>query len=573
MITVVRSIANLSPNDYSNRLVVVENGGGVFVSTGSAWIPLLTGSMADLTDKLDQIITALGNLNIQTTQQAVLTELINQGLTLDTIAANGGSGNLAKSAFGELLVTSPVAAYQIAFIHNKTPNGIIETTGTGGSIVYQDQLAQLSTGVSGGGFATIRSKRRMVYRPGEGISAKITAIFDTGAVVNSIQLAGFGHAEGGFFFGYDGDTFGVDRQKGGRIEIRTFQITTASTTAENVTVTLNGIAYSVPVTNSGSVNTTAAEIANFTYSSGADSWNVSQCGDYIYFAHFGTGVKAGAYSFTATTAVASINQDQAGAANVHEWTPQASWNGDELGFTLDPAKGNVYKIQLGYLGFAGINFFIKSPETGEFIKVHTIKYENNNTLPNIQDPTMQGLLAIASLGSTTDITIKSGSMEGETEGEIIILGQPNGTAITKTALATGSAWLNLVTIKVLNVYGDTNNKKINRGQIELEEASCVVIASKATEFAIFKNATITPTSGVIEYQAISNSMACKYEGSATITGGIPIIETGIKDSFFSDLKAKKEFGQANDTYTLAFRQIPSGGSPDATASLNWKEDI
>lgn len=573
----MRSLATISlklPSEVNRGLIYAEDTDKIYVNTGTEFREITSGDMSETTDLLQSILDAITGKSTEAKQDDQITNEGTMISLLGSIGTNTLDSIPPTTAFGELLVSEPTPVFQLHFVQNQALQTFVESQGNGGSITYDNQLVSLSSGTGIGGYGTLRSKRFLRYRSGQGIRVLFTALFDTAnAVANSIQLAGMGHAEGGVYFGYDGTNFGINRHSAGRQEIQVFEITTASTTAENVTVTLNGVGYSVPVTNSGSVNTTATEISAGTYTSGFDSWQALACDQYVVFVHLGTGVKGGAYSLTATTAIATITQNQAGVANTHEWTHQASWNGEELGFTLDPAMGNVYQIQMGYLGFAGIKYFVKSPVNQKWVLVHTIKFENSSVETNTQDPSFQGLIASASLGSTTDITVKSGSISGQVEGKILVLGEPNGASVSKTGLSTGSSWQNLLTIRVCNTYGPYGRKKVNRGQILLSKATIAAVATKACEFAVFKNATLAATNP--EFTKIEDSMCCEYSGDTTVTGGTPIIETGVarEGNLVIDLEQQTEFGEALDTYTLAFRQVPSGGAPDATASLNWKEDI
>ena len=66
-----------------------------------------------------------------------------------------------------------------------------------------------------------------------------------------------------------------------------------------------------------------------------------------------------------------------------ESIPQRSWNMDTCLGThhfplLDWTKGQLFSIQLQYLGFGAISFSIENPKTGYFQTVHKIYYANSN---------------------------------------------------------------------------------------------------------------------------------------------------------------------------------------------------
>ena len=82
----------------------------------------------------------------------------------------------------------------------------------------------------------IQSRRRLRYRAGQGVVGRFAGYFTAG-VANSIQVMGYGHAEDGFYFGYNGTSFGILYSNRGVREVRTLTITTASTATRATTST------------------------------------------------------------------------------------------------------------------------------------------------------------------------------------------------------------------------------------------------------------------------------------------------------------------------------------------------
>jgi hypothetical protein len=67
----------------------------------------------------------------------------------------------------------------------------------------------LGSGVTFTGTAYLRSKTPIIYKAGQGICARFSALYSTG-LSNSLQYAGVGiPSENGFFFGYENTTFGI----------------------------------------------------------------------------------------------------------------------------------------------------------------------------------------------------------------------------------------------------------------------------------------------------------------------------------------------------------------------------
>ena len=65
------------------------------------------------------------------------------------------------------------------------------------------------------GLAKMESIRQLKYRPGLGSLVRFTTLYETGGVANSTQIAGVGDDNDGFFFGYNGNSFGILVRKGG----------------------------------------------------------------------------------------------------------------------------------------------------------------------------------------------------------------------------------------------------------------------------------------------------------------------------------------------------------------------
>lgn len=133
----------------------------------------------------------------------------------DLIPVNiSGTGNMSVqiqdplTAFGEVSVANMTPIVQLTFQYkllNQTSTGT--TTGSG-SYTTTNGCLVLST-TSSIGTAYLRSKTPVIYKAGQGICARLTAIYTTG-LSNSLQYAGVGDpTENGFFFGYENTTFGI----------------------------------------------------------------------------------------------------------------------------------------------------------------------------------------------------------------------------------------------------------------------------------------------------------------------------------------------------------------------------
>ena len=126
------------------------------------------------------------------------------------------------------------------FVYGINPHQI--TTYVRGNSTITDTTSpfiELNTSTDTTGLATYESVELANYRPGQGIDIRFTTIFYTGTA-NSTQIVGVGNECNGFFFGYNGTTFGTLLRTSGNYEIRTMTLTTATTSTGTVNITLNG---------------------------------------------------------------------------------------------------------------------------------------------------------------------------------------------------------------------------------------------------------------------------------------------------------------------------------------------
>lgn len=130
--------------------------------------------------------------------------------TSDTAAAQ------RLGAFGEVLVApiSPQTAWR--FDYGTAPNTRLYTTTTanGGTATLAESQLHLQTSANVAGLARLQTLRRLRYLPGMGGVVRFTAVFGT-PKANSRQIVGIGDTQDGFFFGYNGTSFGVFRRRAG----------------------------------------------------------------------------------------------------------------------------------------------------------------------------------------------------------------------------------------------------------------------------------------------------------------------------------------------------------------------
>lgn len=121
---------------------------------------------------------------------------------------------LPSSAFGELSVSQFTGKIFAKFAYNINSELFIDNSTASGSLSVANSLCNISSGAAINSSGRITSKPVLEYRAGAGGTCRVTAIYDTPAAGN-IQLVGLGTAQEGFYIGYNGTTFSIDRRRAG----------------------------------------------------------------------------------------------------------------------------------------------------------------------------------------------------------------------------------------------------------------------------------------------------------------------------------------------------------------------
>lgn len=433
-----------------------------------------------------------------------------------------------KAAFGEALTTGITAQTQLDFAYANVPLMVKTRANQSGSVTNANGLATVATGAAANSSGALLSNETTRYSPGHGTRARFTALFTTG-VANSVQLAGLGDESNGFFFGYNGDTFGILFRTGGEPEIRTLTITTASSDAENITITLDGTAKTdVAVTNTANTTLTANEIAAADYSDVGPGWTAYAVGATVIFVAWDASSRTGTYSLSsATSAVGTFAQTNAGVAATDTWVAQTAWNGDDIfdgngltGETLDPTKGNVFSLDFQYLGFGAVKFFIEDPDTGDMHLVHTIQYSNTNTVPSLGIPHLPLFFQAKNTSNTSNLTVSSGSAASFTDGPLELIG-PRRAASGNHAFGGANAEEPVLALRnhlVFNGLPNANKIKI----LEISYAAIISSGNAIIQVKLLKNPTLTDAS--FSDVDTGNSVAQTDIAATDISGGTLIAE-------------------------------------------------
>ena len=418
-------------------------------------------------NKVTQAYRNIGGQSHDTTLHEVIMRSDRYGNILD-------DGPTSLSSFDEIISVPITPVIQADALYGLPTRKFETFTASGGTANTTPTLFQCATGTNIGGYGVIRTRQVVRYKPGQGAVARFTAAFTAG-VAGYTQRAGFFSQEQAVQVGYDGTSFGVLIENGGKAHIQKFAVTTLD--AGDVTVTLNSVAYT-PVTVSGS--TLGARIASLSAGLNAigafdAAWNVEFDTTKICFVSKSVGAKGGTYSMTSTATISVTGSTlQSGVAHTDEWIPQASFSEDKLdgtGYsrtTLDPTKLNVYQIQYRWLGAGEMRFSIEITD-GNLITFHKKKFGNLNTNVSIDNPAMKLGYVAASLGGTgSNIVVTGASMLGGIEGLLKTTFLPSSISGSRTSGMTSTSDQHVLLALRNNIV---HSDKINTRELLLREIS------------------------------------------------------------------------------------------------------
>ena len=482
------------------------------------------------------------------------------------------------SVTGRLLVESlPAEAYTTAFGENVSAHfspavqidaqqGLtddVETfSATGGAVSGASKMFKCESGTSVGGYGTIRSRRQVTYAPGQETRGLLTARFSAGATLG-YQFAGLFHAEDAVGFGRVGTDFGIIRQTDGRAEIRTLTISQAAGGAETVTVTLNTVAYTASVT-SGTTAQNAAEIAADSEFGASAVWKAYAVGATVVFVANATGAKAGTYSVSSTgTLAGSYATNQTGTANVRTFIAEADWNGEALGFTLNPTKLNLYRIHVPYLGAGDITFWIRHPTQGAWRLCHRLEYPNSAETPNVHDPYFNIGWVAASLGSTTELVTEGASAAAGSIGDLAPRRNTRGASADLAAITT--TFLPVLSLRVRATMANDINKR----EIRLDSLSAAFEHTKTGRIELREDATLTGA----QWTYVDEPHSCvEIDTSATaVSGGQVISAGGLPKSGRTEVFVSPANRYEREKIITVCVRALSGTGGEASVGIAWQE--
>ena len=492
--------------------------------------------------------------------------------------------------FGSVHTESMTPVFQVDAVYGINSGQVLTTASGSGAATAANSLFSVSTGITALSQGVITGRKRLRYRPGQGIIGRCAGKF-TAPVTYSYQVMGFGHAEDGVYMayreatgnGYSGiaPAFGILYINRAHREVRTLTITTASSTAQNVVVTLNSIAFNVAVTASANIQRTVWEISQGTYA----GWDAYASGATVVFTRKSANPASGTYTLVGTTAVGTFAQTRVGAVGTEQFIPQSTWNGDKLdgtgasGVTLDPTKGNVFEMQIQYLGFGAIIFKCEVIPPGgnnaDFVTIHTLHLPNTLVATSFGNPSFPFTMAAYSAGSTTDLTVSAGSFAGFIEGPKILHG--NRFTYFRSLTTVGDTNLQaLFTILNTRYY----SSQVNQAVINLMSLSGALKHTSPCIYYLIKNGSLVGNPNFVSLSANSVSLWDSAATAVTYATGDQLLwtghlgDTGEIDHHFggaSDMNMEELTLQPGEWVTLAAKAI-TGTPAFVTGSINTRED-
>ncbi len=485
------------------------------------------------------------------------------------IIGSGGRNN-SKSAFGEARTTELRPILGIAAYHNILDDQMETAVSLTGTTGVADNKFQVSTGTTSGARAIIRTKRALIYRSGLGAAGRFTALFGAGTE-DLDQFAGLFNNTDGYRVGYQGETFGILHQRGGQVEVRELTISAGASGTESLTIEVDGDSHTFNVS-SGTADFNAAEITA-ELNDNIGGWVFAQVGATVVAlaqvaANNEPGPRSGLFTFTnnsAGTCAGAWSTITVGTVVQRTFVPQSDWNGEKTPWLI-PQNGNVYEIQIQYLGFGNVRISVEHPRTGQFILLHQIYWTNDNTNTSVNQPSFKIGYDIHSKGSTTDVTLQGGSVGLYVEGSDDPLVRMRGT--DHVQVSVGTTRVNLLTIKNRTVYGGVINlSEVRIGKIFV---STVGVQGGIVTCHIDPEMSGVPTH---QFQDEDNSIVeidttpSTYVANGTVLASFLVARDQSVEIDFKDLDL---YLLPRESFVI-MGSVPSGSSAGFLTSANWHE--
>lgn len=506
--------------------------------------------------------------------------------------AAGGSSLNANSVgpFGTALVSEQTPTAQGAFIFSiNTSTWFSSSVGTtdGASVVSSAGVMTASSGNSTSGSSFVKLSRGVKYRAGQGSMVRLTAVFDSGEP-DTLQLAGMGNGESGYFFAMSGSNFGILHRERSALEVRKFTITSAPAGSATLALTLDGKTVSVPVVGGSSTSQTAYQITvSGSFNNVGGGWTAEAHDSEVYFISQIPGPHGGTFSlFNGAGSIATVTTTAPGALPTDTFIPQSEWNVDPMNgngqsrFTLNPHSGNVYGVGLQYLGYGNATFSVEDPETGFLTNCHMIRNAGTRTTPVLKDPHVSAMWKVVNSGSlASNVSIKGASAANFVEGKILRnIGPSFSVSAERTGVANDveNVLTPVLTIRANSVHrGRCCFSEIDPFNMTIGSDTGNASATTLVSVFVYKNANLSGPVNFVDVDA--DRSICSYDTSATgvsVTPRTQLIKTLVvaaNRSEVIDLIGEDFYLCPGETLTIAAK-CNKNNTSDVIASISWFED-
>ncbi len=385
------------------------------------------------------------------------------------------------------------------------------------------KFVRLQSGTNSAGFSAFGGDYYGHYNSGQAIVGFASAKFDAG-VADNTRFVGMYNPCAEYGLELSGTTWQVVHRSGAVQEIRTLTITTAASSATDVTITLNGVAFTVAVTNAGGAGNTQITAREIAVNGSFARWTATAAGSVVTFVADWSGPRSGSYSFNAGTSGAVATGPtsvRAGADyTINNAVALASVSGDKLngtglsGHTIAASKSFVFRFMHGYLGAANPLIYIQKRQSNEWVLVHCFDHGGMSDKVNLNPPSMYAGWRNYNSGNTTNVSIYGASYAvGASGSNVTGIGRAPENSTART-LGTGS-FLPVFAIRM----GQVKNNRINWDELLIDGVQVFGTATTRTQFKLLRN----PTAITGATWTASTNGAVEYDETATAyTGGEPV---------------------------------------------------
>jgi hypothetical protein len=499
---------------------VTIDSGNVTVHQGTD--PWVVGGNVNANVSGNVVITS-GNINSNVSGNVVVTSgNINASVTQGTdpwqVAGNVGITGTVTTVpalsvgdyFGEPYAVPITPVVQIDGRYGIYNKDVQTYTAGGGNTTTSGSCYQVSSTSTLGSYGLIRSKRFNTYKPGQSLIARWYGKFDT-PTANTSQRLGMNNQENAYWFGYNNTTFGFLHTHSGRAPI--YRITVNSYSgAQNVTVTLNGVAYVIAISAGLTTGQVAQQISQSAF---GGLWLANQRDNTVELLYNAVGALNGSFSVSGSgTFSGSIAEVQAGVAATNEWW----YDGTDFNLPVwfDSSKYNQFEMKYSW---AGVNFFILNPSTGQFELVYQHLQTDEDTLELINPAFKIGMLALNQGGSSA-VTVKVADMMMGLEGIT------NRNCYTGSATTTATSLTQNLLHQILSIQNPyTYNGTINTKELLLDDITVATQCNDPSQIYVFVEPIVALATGVDNYTTQDSQTVTVSYTNGTITQGayFPIV--------------------------------------------------